>query len=245
MKRERETIKSEIGNFTILMKYCIAKRRRRYFISWDTSKTEKTIYIYFFFYINEDWERDKQIWDWQFHDINEILYRQKKKTIIHIMRYIQNRKNDIYIYEDCERDNQIRDWQFEDINEILYRQKKKTIFHIMRYIQNSKKDLYIYIWKWRLKERHNQIWDWQFHDIKEILYRQKKKRRRYCISRDTFKSTKMIYIYNNEDWARHNQIWDWQFQDINKILYRQKKKTIFHIVRYIQNIKNDLYIYIW
>ena len=32
-----------------------------------------------------------------FHDINEILYRQKKKTIFHIMRYIQSRVNDIYI----------------------------------------------------------------------------------------------------------------------------------------------------
>ena len=125
MKTERETIKSEIGNFTISMKYYIVKRRRRYFISWDTSKTEKMIYIY----IYEDWERDNPIWDWQFQDINEILCRQKRKTIFHIMRYVQNSKTDLYIYiyenEDWERDKQIRDWQFHDINEILYRQKKK------------------------------------------------------------------------------------------------------------------------
>ena len=90
---ERETTKYEIGNFMILMKYYFAKERRRYFLSWDTSKTAKTIYIY----INEDWERDNQIWDWQFHDINEILYRQKKKTIFHIMRYIKTRIKHIYI----------------------------------------------------------------------------------------------------------------------------------------------------
>jgi len=52
-----------------------------------------------------------------------------------------------------------------------------------------------------------------------------------------------IYIYDNKDWARHNQIGDWQLHNINEILHRHKKKTIFHIMRYIQNIKNDLYIY--
>ena len=41
-----------------------------------------------------------------FHDINEILYRQKKKTIFHIMRYIKNRGNDIYTNEKRERDDQ-------------------------------------------------------------------------------------------------------------------------------------------
>ena len=101
-KKERETIQSEIGNFPILMKYYVAKRRRRYIISWDTSKIEKKMYIYL--YINEDWERHNQIWDWQFHDINEILYRQKKKTIFHIMRYIKNRGNDIYTNEKRERE---------------------------------------------------------------------------------------------------------------------------------------------
>ena len=50
--------------------------------------------------------RDDQIRDWQFHDINEILYRQKKKTIFHIMRYIQSRDNDIYTNEKRERDDQ-------------------------------------------------------------------------------------------------------------------------------------------
>jgi len=46
MKIERETIKYEIGSFMISMKYYIAKRRRRYFISWDTSKAELMIYIF-------------------------------------------------------------------------------------------------------------------------------------------------------------------------------------------------------
>ena len=32
------SIKSEIGNFMISMKYYIAKRRRRYFISWNIQK---------------------------------------------------------------------------------------------------------------------------------------------------------------------------------------------------------------
>ena len=50
-------------------------------------------------YTNEKRERDDQNWDWQFHDINEILYRQRKKTIFLIMRYFQNSKNDIYIYK--------------------------------------------------------------------------------------------------------------------------------------------------
>ena len=54
---------------------------------------------------------------------------------------------------------------------------------------------------------------------------------------------KICYIYMHEDWERDNQIRDWQFQDINEILYRQKTKTIFHIMRYIQNSKKDLYIY--
>ena len=159
IKIERDTIKLEIGNFIILMKYYIVTKRRRYFISWDTTKTSKTIYIYIWKKI-KDGERDKQIWDWQFHDINEISYRQRKKTIFLIMKYFQNSKNDVYIYEDWERDNQIWDWQVHDINEILYCQQKKTIFHIMRYIQNSKNDIYIYTnGDW---ERDNQIWDWQF-----------------------------------------------------------------------------------
>ena len=45
-----------------------------------------------------------------FHDINEILHRQKKKTIFHIMRYIKSRINDIYIYtneKETERDDPI------------------------------------------------------------------------------------------------------------------------------------------
>jgi len=154
MKIDRETIKYEIGNFMISTKYYIANRRRRYFISWDTSKHKKR-----YIYIHEDWERDNQIWDWQFQDINEIVCRHKKKTIFHIMRYIQNNQNDLYIYiyenEDWERDKQIWDWQFHDINEILYRQKKKTTFHIMRYIQNSKNDIYIY--KWRLREGQSNL----------------------------------------------------------------------------------------
>ena len=95
MKIERETIKYEIGSFMISMKYYIAKRRRRYFISWDTSKAELMIYI---FLQMKKRERDDPIWDWQFPDINEILCRQKKKTIYHIMRYIQNRKKDVYIF---------------------------------------------------------------------------------------------------------------------------------------------------
>jgi len=56
MKIERDTIKFEIDNFTILMKYYIARKRRRYFIPWDTSKTAKTIYIYIY------------IWEWRLRE---------------------------------------------------------------------------------------------------------------------------------------------------------------------------------
>jgi len=40
---------------------------------------QQTRFIYIYIYENEDRERDNQIWDWQFHDINEILNRPKKK----------------------------------------------------------------------------------------------------------------------------------------------------------------------
>merc|ERR1711963_589940 len=50
-KRERETIQSEIGNFPILMKYYVAKRRRRYHIM-RYIQNRKNIYIYL--YLNED-----------------------------------------------------------------------------------------------------------------------------------------------------------------------------------------------
>ena len=124
MKIEGDTIKYEIGNFMTSMKYYIAKRRRRYFIPWDTSKAELMIYIYIS--TNEKKrERDDPIWDWQFPDINEILCRQKKKTIFRIMRYIKTRYNDIYTNEKRERDDQNWDWQFHDVNEILYRQKEE------------------------------------------------------------------------------------------------------------------------
>ena len=142
MEIERETIKYEIDNFKILMKYYIAKRRRRYFISWDTSTTAKKKYIYIYIYINEDWERDNQIWDWQFHDINEILYRQTKKTIAHCMRYIKFRIKDININEKRERDDQIWDWQFHDTNEIFYRQIRRRYFASW---DTSKSKLMIYI----------------------------------------------------------------------------------------------------
>ena len=46
MKLERGTIKSEIDSFMISMKYYIAKRGRRYFLSWDTSKAELMRYIF-------------------------------------------------------------------------------------------------------------------------------------------------------------------------------------------------------
>ena len=93
--RERQS-NMRLAAFMISMKYYIAKRRRRYFISWDTSKAELMIYI--FLQMKKKRERDDPIWDWQFHDINEILYRRKKKTIFHIMRNIQNSKYDLYIY---------------------------------------------------------------------------------------------------------------------------------------------------
>ena len=36
--------------------------------------------------------RGDQIRDWQFHDINKLLYRQKKKTIFHIMKYTKKKE---------------------------------------------------------------------------------------------------------------------------------------------------------
>ena len=103
MKIERETIKYEIGNFMILMKYYIAKKEDD--ISYhEIHPQQRKIYVYIYIYINEDWQRDNQIWDWQFHDINEILYRQTKKTIAHCMRYIKFRIKDININEKRERE---------------------------------------------------------------------------------------------------------------------------------------------
>ena len=141
----------------ISMTYYIIGRRKRHFILWDKSKTAKTIYIY----INEDWERDNQIWEWQFHDINDILYRQKKKTIFHIMRYIQNRKNDIYLYiwRLRERQSNMRlaisryQWNImspkeeDDISyhEIHPKQQKRFIY------------IYIYIWKWILSGQQSNL----------------------------------------------------------------------------------------
>ena len=125
MKMERETIQYEIGSSWYQWNIISSKEDND--ISYHeihAGKEKKNIYIYI--YDNEDWARHNQIWDWQLHDINEIIYRQKKKKMIfHIVRCIQNSKIDLYIYiyenEDWERDKQMWDWQFHDINEILYR----------------------------------------------------------------------------------------------------------------------------
>jgi len=91
-------MKYEIGSFMISMKYYIAKRSQRYFLSWDTPRKEKND-IYIYIYDNKDWARHNQIGDWQLHNINEILYRHKKKTIFHMMRYIQKeQKRFIYTH---------------------------------------------------------------------------------------------------------------------------------------------------
>ena len=103
MKIERETIQYEIGNFKISMKYYVAKRRNRYFISWDTSKTAKPIYIYIYMKMKIERETNKyeignsmismkyyiaKSWRWYFISWN--TFERKKKIII-------------YIYEDWER----------------------------------------------------------------------------------------------------------------------------------------------
>ena len=198
-------MKYEIGNFKISTKYYIFQRRRRYFISWDTSKTAKTIYIH----INEVRERDNEVWEWQFHDINEILYRQKKSTIFPIMRYTQKRKKwYIYIYDnkDWARHNQIGDWQLHNINEILHRHKKKTIFHIMRYIPKEQKRfiyIYIYIYETKKIERETNKYEIGNYMI-SMKYYIAKRRRRYFISWDTFKKNKnALYIY----------IWKWRLSE--------------------------------
>jgi len=242
MKIERETIKYEIGNLKISMKYYIAKRRRRYFISWDTSKTAKTIYLYLYIYENEDWKKDNQIWEWQFHDINEIFYRQRKK-IFHIMGYIQNSKNDIYIYiykwRLRERQSNMRlaiSWYQWNI--ILPKEEDDISYHEIHPKQNKR-----YIYTWRLRERQSNMrlaisrYQWNIMSpIKEddMSYHEIRQNRKYD-----------IYIYMHEDWERDNQIWGWQVQDINEILYRHKTKTIFHIMRYIQNSKSNLFIFIY
>merc|ERR1711963_1330063 len=108
------------------------------------SKQPKKIYIY----INKWRLRERQtIRDWQYHDINEILYRQKKTPIFHIMRYIQKRKI-IYIFMKMKIERETI--KFEICNFMILMKyyivkKRKTIFHIIRYIQNSINDLYIYI----------------------------------------------------------------------------------------------------
>ena len=142
MKIERDTIKYEIGNFMISMKYYIAKRRRRYFISWDTSKAEVMIYI--------QMKRERETIKTEIGNFMmsmKYCIAKQKKTIFRDIRYIKININDIYIYRRRKRggDDLIWDWQFHDINEILYRHKKKTILHMMRYIQYRKNDTYIYI----------------------------------------------------------------------------------------------------
>ena len=58
MKIERETIKYEIGNFMILMKYYIAKKEDDISYHEIFPKQQKR---YIYKYINEDRERDNQI----------------------------------------------------------------------------------------------------------------------------------------------------------------------------------------
>ena len=51
MKRERETIKTEIGNFMMSMKYCIAKKKKTIFRDIRYIKIKiNDIYIYVFFF---------------------------------------------------------------------------------------------------------------------------------------------------------------------------------------------------
>ena len=193
MKIERETIKYEIGNFMILMKYYIAKERRRYFLSWDTSKTAKTIYIY----INEDWERDNQIWEWQFHDINDILYRQKKKTIFHIMRYIQNPKYNIYTYtwkwRLRERQSNLRlaIWWYQ-WNITSPKKKEDDISNHEIHPKQQKWFIYIYM---KMKIERDTI-KFEIGNFMILMkYYIANRRRRYFISWDTFKPEEERYIY--------------------------------------------------
>ena len=172
----------------ISMKYYIAKRRQRYFISWDTFDTAKIIYIY----INGDWERDKQIWDWQFHDINEILYRQRKKTIFLIMRYFQNSKNDIYIYKWRLRERQsnlrvaISWYQWYIISP---KEEDDISYHE---IHPKQKKWYIFIY---MKIETETI-QYEIGNFKiSMKYYVAKRRNRYFISWDTSKTAKPIYIY--------------------------------------------------
>ena len=188
-------------------------------------------------------ERDNQIWDWQFRDINEILYLQEKKTIFHIMRYIQKRQNDLYIYiyenEDWERDKQIWDWQFHDINEILYRQKKKTIILIMRYIRTRTNDIYLY--KWKKKTERERIKSEIGNFMILMKYYIAKRRRRYFTSWDTSKAEVRIYIQMKRERETINtEIGN--FMTSMKYYIFKKKKTIFRDIRYIKIKINDIYI---
>ena len=191
MKIERETIKCEIGNFMILMKYYIAKERRRNFLSWDSFKTAKTIYIY----IKMEIERETH----KYEIVNFVMSMKYYIVMGNKIQYFISwdtckSANPIYIYinEDWERDNQIRDWKFHDINEILYHQKKKTIFYTMRYIKSRVNDIYIYFYTWK-KERETI----QF-EIGNFMILMKhyiaKRRRRYSISWDTSKTERMMNI---------------------------------------------------
>ena len=226
----------------ISMIYYIAKRRRRYFISWDTSKTEKMIYIY----IYEDWERDNPIWDWQFQDINEILCRQKKKPIFHIMRYVQNSKTDLYIYiwnwRLRERQTNTRlaiPWyQWNTIS-----QKKKRRYFISWDTSKTAKTIYIHINE--VRERDNEVWEWQFHDINEILYRQKKSTI-FPIMRYTQKRKNDIYIYMIIKIERDTIKFEiGNFIILMKYYIVTKRRRYFIWWDTFKKNKNDLYIHIW
>ena len=154
MKIARETIKYEIGNLKISMKYYIAKRRRRYFISWDTSKTAKKIYIYIYMKMKIERETQSNLRlaiSW--HQGNIISPKKKEDDIAYHEIHSNQQKWYIYIIMKIERDT----IKFEIGN-----------FKIL------------------------------------IKYYIVKKRRRYFISWDTSKISKMIYIYiyDNEDWER-------------------------------------------
>jgi len=135
-------------------------------------------FIYIYIYEIEDWERDNQIWDWQFHDINEILYRQKKKRRYFISWDTFKAAKMIYIYKWRLRERQsnmrLAIWRYQW--NIISLKKEDDISYHEIHPKQQKRFIYIYIYENEDWEKDNQIWDWQFHDINEILYRQRKKK---------------------------------------------------------------------
>jgi len=141
-------------------------------------------FIYIYISENEDWERDNQIWDWQYDDINEILHRQKEKEdyISYHEIHSKQQKGYIYIYKWRLKERQI------NMRLAISRYQRIIIspeedFDISYHeIHPEKKEIYIYM---KMKIERETI-KYEIGNFKiSMKYYIAKRRRRYFITWDT------------------------------------------------------------